>query len=69
MITIQGLYDGLRIVTTQKIPSVNYSKVEITFLEEVTRSQEEEMEHYAKNSIFDFWANERDENDSDLSEK
>jgi hypothetical protein len=61
MITIQGLYDGVNITTTQKIPFSNTSKVEITFFEEMERNKDEEMHHYISNTIFDFWGNERDE--------
>ena len=61
MITIQGIYDGVKIVTTQKIPYTNSSNVEITFMEEIKRSQEEEMQSFVATSIFDFWGNERDE--------
>ncbi len=61
MITIQGIYDGVKIVPTQQIPKSNASKVEITFFEEVQSSIEEQMQNFVATTIFDFWGNERDE--------
>mgnify|MGYP006325404175 CR=1 FL=1 len=61
MITIQGIYDGVKIVPTQQIPKSNASKVEITFFEEVQTSIEEQMQNFVATTIFDFWGNERDE--------
>jgi len=68
MITIQGIYDGVKIVTTEKIPYANASKVEITFFEE--RSHEDDMNNYISTTIFDFWGNEREENEANnINEK
>ena len=61
MITMQGIYDGVKIIPTQKIPSMNISKVEITFLEDISISREEEMQNFITQTNFDFWGNERDE--------
>ncbi len=70
MITIQGIYDGVKIVPTQRIPQGGASKVEITFFEEVLTTVEEQMHHFASHSIFDFWGNERDESETNnINEK
>ncbi|MCX6189179.1 MAG: hypothetical protein NTW54_06195 [Bacteroidetes bacterium] len=70
MITIQGVYDGVKIIPTQNISGLNSSRVEITFLEELETSLEEQMHNFVSNSIFNFWGNERDEREvNNLNEK
>ncbi len=70
MITIQGVYDGIKIIPTQKIQGLTASRVEITFFEEIEKSTEEQMQYFADNTIFDFWGNEREEREvNNLNEK
>jgi CRISPR/Cas system CMR-associated protein Cmr3 (group 5 of RAMP superfamily) len=61
MITISGIYDGVKIIPTQKTPASKTSRVEITFYEEMTTTREEDMHRFFSTTIFDFWGNERDD--------
>jgi hypothetical protein len=65
MITINGIYDGMNIVPSERVPAHVSSKVKITFVES---SPEPEMEEIVSSLNFNFWGNEREELDS-LDEK
>jgi len=65
MITIQGTYDGVKIIPSQQIPFSTNTKVQITFHDPITLSEEQQMNQFIPCSIFDFTGNERAEYESE----
>ncbi len=54
MVTIQGIFDGNKLIPLEKLPKGKKYKVIITFLEELT--QAEEIRYFTSQSdAFGFW--------------
>lgn len=60
MVSIQGIYDGKKLIPLEKIPQGKKYKVIITFLEEL--SEVEETRFFASQSdAFGFWENKEED--------
>lgn len=60
MLTIQGLFDGKKIIPLESLPSKKKSRVLITFIEEIDEAQE--IRNLSSQlDAFTFWENEEED--------
>lgn len=57
MITVEGIFDGTRVIFREKIPVNTSYKVIITFVEEI----DEVREFAAHSHVLDFWQDQRED--------
>jgi hypothetical protein len=59
MLSVKGIYDGIKIYPTEPLKEDRKYKVIITFLEEIKDEEEKDLRSFGSsaNAALDFWSN------------